>query len=109
MDVVVLGTGSRGGFKTIKSILKVAQLVSPNPKFFFAASLLTFYPSRSFDHPVRPRQHVGRNRLPILDGSASLTTGFRFWILRHGSGPVLDFRLSDRSHRIAVRNVFVIS
>jgi hypothetical protein len=64
-----------------------------NPKFEIRNPKLS-------DHPVRPHQYIGRNRLTIFVCGAA----FGFSILRLSSVQVLDFRLSEKesSHRIQI-------
>jgi hypothetical protein len=49
------------------------------------------------DHPIRPRQHIGRNRLTILD--------FRFWILDWSIIGLLDLLWPIRSGVLLIRSV----
>jgi hypothetical protein len=55
----------------------------------------------SADHPIRPRQHIRRNRLPILD--------FRFWILDCSITEALDQLLPEHSGVLLIRFAWPLS
>jgi len=56
---------------------------------------------RILDHPVRPRQQVGRNRLLILD--------FRFWILDCSINGLLYPLWLEHSAESSNRSVWLLS